>query len=803
MDALPDSFKALSSFHQFIVYKLDPSVKRNGKLDKLPIDFKTGKIIDAHDPSAWTDHATAIVTAKKLGNFYGVGFVLTNDDPFFFLDIDDCLQLDNQWSSLAQKLCHIFNGAAIEVSSSKKGLHILGCGKVPAHSCKNTKLKLEFYTSKRFVALTGISIIGNISQEFTSILPKFINEYFPPKNEEILQNEWTTQPCPEWNGPTDDTQLLALMFNSKNGEKIKSLWTANAEKLAHAYPDSSRLCGYNESSADMALAQYLAFWTGNNCERIKNLMLQSELVREKWDRLDYLTRTIQKACVQQKEIYQGSNTLFLTLGKNNLPEPLPELPDVLPFDCNYLPEILREYVHDISERMQCPPDFAAVTAFVMVSAICGRKISLRPMKQDDWTVIPNLWGAIVGNSGVMKSPTMKEILSPLKKLAAEANQEFNRKIEEYATQLRMIELQQSIQKSEAKKALKGKKLDDAKQILQSGEIITKPILQRFITNNASYEALGEILMENPNGILVEADEIIGLLKQLDASGQEVARSFYLTAADGDKSYTFDRIIRGKGLHIEAVCISILGGIQPGVLADYVRQAISGGSKADGLLQRFGLMVYPDISPDWEEIDRHPDRNARQRINDLVKKLHHLNPTDIGAETDPYKTVPFLRFDNKAQLLFSKWRTDLEHRLRSNEEHPTMISHLAKYRKLITSLALLNHLCDEAKGPVTETALERAIAYGRYLESHARRIYSFVTRPDIDAAKTVLKRLESRKLINPFTARELYKKGWAGLSTPHQAKLAIDLLVEYGHLSEEKKTNEGRPTELYHWCEVTV
>ncbi len=303
--------------------------------------------------------------------------------------------------------------------------------------------------------------------------------------------------------------------------------------------------------------------------------------------------------------------------------------------------------------------------------------------------------------------------------------------------------------------------------------------------------------------MVEADEIIGLLKQLDVSGQEVARSFYLTAADGDQPYTFDRITRGKGLHIEAVCVSIMGGIQPGVLADYVRQAVSGGAKADGLLQRFGLMVYPDISRDWKEVDRYPDKSARQVINNLVNKLNTLNPADIGAEADPYKAVPFLRFDEKAQLLFSAWRTQLEHQLKSDEEHPAIVSHLAKYRKLIPSLALLNHLCDEGKGLVSETALQRAIAYAQYLESHARRIYSFATRPDIDAAKTILKRLTSGKLSSPFTARELYKKGWTGLSTPNQAKTAIDLLVEYSYLHEEKRMTDGRPTELYHWHEVKI
>ena len=492
-------------------------------------------------------------------------------------------------------------------------------------------------------------------------------------------------------------------------------------------------------------------------------------------------------------------------GKGNVPltppEPLPALPDVLPFDYSYLPDALRGYVQDISERMQCPPDFAAVGVMVMMATIIGRKVGIRPMRRNDWTVIPNLWGAVVGNSGVMKSPTLAAALSPIKKLQAAAYDVFNMQMVDHESQIEVAKLLEGLGKNEAKKKLKSDKTADVKSLLKTDETIDKPILKRYITNNASYEALGELLMENPNGLMVEADEIIGLLKQLDASGQEVARSFYLTGADGDKPYTFDRIIRGKGLHIDAVCLSIIGGIQPGVLAEYVRQATGGGAGADGLLQRFGLMVYPDVSPNWKEVDRYPDSTARQAVNMLAERLDKLNSTEIGAEVDLYGGVPFLRFDDAAQVLFSEWRATLETRLRSGEEHPAIVSHLSKYRKLIPSLALINHLCDTRQGAVSEAALLRAISFSEYLESHAQRIYSYATRPDIDAAKTLLKRLASGKLPDIFKARDISQKGWAGLETPVKAQSAIDLLLEYRHLSEEEITTGGRPTTHYHWIKV--
>jgi len=485
------------------------------------------------------------------------------------------------------------------------------------------------------------------------------------------------------------------------------------------------------------------------------------------------------------------------VGNTTPPEPLPELPHVLPFDYSYLPDALRGYVRDISERMQCPPDFAAVGVMVMMATIVGRKVGLRPMKLNDWTVIPNLWGAAVGNSGVMKSPTLAEALSSIKKLQAEAFDVFSNAKAEHDAQAELAKLKQSMNKTEARKKLKGSKSADVLGLLHSIDPYAAPICKRYITNNATYEKLGEILVENPNGVMVEYDEIIGLLKQLDASGQEVARSFYLSGANGDTSCTFDRIMRGT-LHIPAVCLSIIGGIQPGVLAEYVRQATGGGAGADGLLQRFGLMVYPDISPNWKEVDRRPDSTARDVVNLLAERLDNLNPAEIGAEQDQYGGVPFLRFDDAAQGLFSEWRAALETRLRSGEEHPAITSHLAKYRKLIPSLALINHLCDTRQGAVSEAALLRAIAFSEYLESHARRIYSYATRPDIDAAKTLLKRLASGKLPDIFKARDISQKGWAGLENPSKVKSAIDLLLEYHHLSEEEINTGGRPTTHYHW-----
>jgi len=314
MHSLPDALAPLAAYKQFVLYKLVPSKKQSGKMDKLPVDCKTTNVDNAHNPAIWVDADTAINTAHLFGDDYGVGFVFTVNDPFFFVDIDECLQSDGTWSPIANDVLARLPGAAVEISQSGRGLHIIGQGIAPDHACKNTTLHLEYYTDSRFVALTGTNAIGSAATDCSAMLPAMTAELFPPKTATKDQT-WTTAPVPEWNGTEDNDELLAKARATKsaaatfgNTASFDDLWTGNQDALAAAYsPDSSDSGNHDESSADAALAQHLAFWTGNNCERILNLMWCSGLIRDKWNRPDYLIRTITRAVSMQEVVYTGGS----------------------------------------------------------------------------------------------------------------------------------------------------------------------------------------------------------------------------------------------------------------------------------------------------------------------------------------------------------------------------------------------------------------------------------------------------------------------------------------------------------------
>lgn len=323
MELLPVAFQALDQFKQFIVYVLSPSKTRTGKMDKYPVDYRSGQVANAHDSAIWLDANGAIAAAKQLGAGYGVGFVFTENDPFWFLDIDNCLsECGTKWNDVAMHLLTAFSGAAVEVSSSGKGLHIIGSGKPPKHSCKNSHYNLEFYTAARFIALTGLQASGNAGMDFTATVEWLVQNFFPA-NATPAQQDWTSTPCEQWNGSNDDVELIERALRSHSGKSafgggasFRDLWERNETVLSRAYPHSDK--PFDESRADAALAQHLAFWTGNNCERIQRLMGQSGLRREKWDRVDYLPQTILGACGRQKEWLFDKPIQTSVLGKTVL-----------------------------------------------------------------------------------------------------------------------------------------------------------------------------------------------------------------------------------------------------------------------------------------------------------------------------------------------------------------------------------------------------------------------------------------------------------------------------------------------------
>lgn len=315
MLTLPPPLAALGAWPQFVTWFAAPIPEKPGKFNKFPCHWQTGHVCDAQDPANWTtsDVALAVAANHDRGHGSGAGFVFTAQDPFFFHDIDGALGQDGQWSPLAHSLLARFPGAAVEVSHSGRGLHVIGRTAPIAHAKKNTPLGLELYTTGRFVALTGTSAIGDAALDCTPAVHQLVADFFQPTaTGEVAA--WTTEPVPEWDGPTDDDELIRKAMASGQRSAgaafgtdvtFADLWTADVAKLAAKWPGEGDK-PFGQSEADQSLANHLAFWTGKDCERMERLMRRSALARDKWDgHRTYLVDTIVKAAAFVGKVAAG------------------------------------------------------------------------------------------------------------------------------------------------------------------------------------------------------------------------------------------------------------------------------------------------------------------------------------------------------------------------------------------------------------------------------------------------------------------------------------------------------------------
>jgi putative DNA primase/helicase len=205
------------------------------------------------------------------------------------------------------------------------------------------------------------------------------------------------------------------------------------------------------------------------------------------------------------------------------------------------------------------------------------------------------------------------------------------------------------------------------------------------------------------------------------------------------------------------------------------------------------------------VDRPANAACQQRAEQAFRSLIELDAEEPAR----------FQFEAGAQELFVAWLEELETKVRGEELHPALVSHLSKYRKLMPALALLFELAERAgrssegsvgapRGIDLKIRLDqarRAAAWCEYLESHARRVYSCVVTPQLRAARELAEKIRSRKVGDGgfFSCREVYLKGWSGLDSPEAVKLAAEVLEDAGwvrSLAGESGPLGGRPANRY-------
>ncbi len=425
-------------------------------------------------------------------------------------------------------------------------------------------------------------------------------------------------------------------------------------------------------------------------------------------------------------------------------DPVPVQEGLLPvpsFPVDILPVPLQPWITDVTERKQCPPEYAAIPAMIMMASLVGKGCHIKPLARDDWRVVPNLWGGIVGDPGTLKTPACQEALFPLKSLEKDAFEAYAKEMTEYQEKMEVYLAHKACLDYKKKKAVKNDDKDVLALLAEEYKALKStepqvPILRRYKVGDITLEKLHELLSKNPRGFLMFRDELMGFLASFEKKGHETDRSFYLEAWDGNADYPLERIIRGT-IMAKEICLSALGTIQPEKLLGYLRQNINNLAN-DGLIQRFQLLVYPDRKP-WRLVEKIPDSFARDRILFICKSIASMDFMAYGAIQDlpryeGEESRPYFRFTPGGQDFFNEWIQKHQAEKLDGNDKGVIIEHLSKYRSLMPSIALIDHIiaAADSKKSLGQVSLESAMkgaAWCDYLEAHARRIYGMALSGD--------------------------------------------------------------------------
>lgn len=258
-DNIPDELKR---YRQFCVWRYEEPDGR--KLTKVPYCPTTGHAAAVDDPSTWVDFNTACRAVVETEHYSGIGFVLTENDPFAFIDLDNPgddkdamdkqLQIYNEFDSYA------------ELSPSGNGLHILVYGQLKRGRRRG---KIEVYSSGRYMTMTGNVYRHAPIRDCNVQLNSLYDRLGEGRNLDMFYAGAEAERF-------TDEKLIEVASTAANAEKFNDLFY-HGNWQGH-YP--------SQSEADFALFDIIAFYSQNG-QQTQRIFLQSALAQREKSRAQY------------------------------------------------------------------------------------------------------------------------------------------------------------------------------------------------------------------------------------------------------------------------------------------------------------------------------------------------------------------------------------------------------------------------------------------------------------------------------------------------------------------------------------
>lgn len=349
-----------------------------GGVNKEPYDPKTGKLAEADNPATWGTYEQVLkyFNSHRNNGTRTLGFEMS-ESPFTAIDMDHVRNPET--GSIEPWAIEIIRGldSYTEISPSDTGIRIFVTSEedFPYFNRKKgglgpDKQALEVSNGRKYFSVTGNHLDGtpiHIAYR-PEELKKIINQYFPAKEPEAPSG-----PRPQ--SPIGDDDIIDRASRAKNGATFRQLWAGDWQGAG--YP--------SQSEADMALCCHLAFYTGNDAARIDRHFRKSGLFRDKWDREDYRTQTINRAIEMTPEVYQDRKQ----------PAAGPKAEVKLTFPADISRGAAGDFAAAYSGITEAPKSFYYMAYLACLGSYLSGKITLNTLLN----VQPRLYVVLLGPSG--------------------------------------------------------------------------------------------------------------------------------------------------------------------------------------------------------------------------------------------------------------------------------------------------------------------------------------------------------------------------------------------------------------------
>lgn len=442
-----------------------------------------------------------------------------------------------------------------------------------------------------------------------------------------------------------------------------------------------------------------------------------------------------------------------------------------PVQPEWLPPGVAEYATDQARLMGVPTEMVAMGCLgAIATALHDDFVIIPKPNEPKWRERACLWIMLIAPPGSKKSSAIKRPMGPLRSLNDSMVAKFAAEMGEYGPAEREFAIRQ---RDQIKRAAKGEGFEEK---LTPPE---KPKAQMIYVRDATTEALGDLLIDNPRGLTYLHDELALWFGQFDAyrnKGASKDRPYALQAFDGGPA-SFNRIGRGHVM-VPNWSYSVIGTIQP----DKIRE-IARDSPDDGLFQRFLTVEVgrAELGADHDHIE---NAQATREYNDTIEGLFRTKP---GAD-------PVVQMSAEAVAEYREFDTWVERMVRNDAMSPMLVGHISKWKAYWPRLALVYHAWGCVRTGRHPTSLSvsgrtagRVTAFlKRFILPQSIRFYQS-TLGEANPVTNLVRSIAALVLAKPqqvFTTRDMHRgsNAWQ-LATEWQRKAALTSLRDGGWLRE--------------------